>query len=218
MRNGKCEVERTMQVQNTTAYYSPYSSMSVNVASTTSTAPNQNTYAADTYQTNNGNSDQAPGLDPNKQAGSMQRLMHGIGNAFGRMADWVGLGTISHYAKENFQAYDADKSNSLDAQEFTAVSQMVSLSLEQVDQNANQQVSFGEFKKIIGAIVDADYAALDTSGDGFVNYAEASTAGYVVIHGVNDSFVEHDINQDGLLSRNEFAGLVNDMKIRRKYG
>lgn len=196
-----------MQVQNTPTYYSPYPNMSVaSTPSPTATGtPTNTTYAQD-------------GLDPNLQAGTMKRMFNGIGNAFSHMADWVGLGTISHYAKENFQVYDTDKSNSLDAQEFTAVSQLVSLSMEQVDQNANQQVSFGEFKKIIGTIVDSNFSALDTSGDGFVNYAEASAGGYVVVHGANDSFIEHDVNQDGLLSRNEFAGLVNDMKMKHVYG
>lgn len=155
-------------------------------------------------------------LDPNKQASGMKRMMNGLGNAFGRMADWVGLGTISHYAKENMQAYDANKTNSLDTQEFTAVSSLIAKSFQEVDSNANQEISFGEFKRIVGDIVDANFKALDTSQDGFVNYNEAFAGGYVVNQGNQDSFRNHDKNQDGLLTRNEFAGLLNDMKLKRR--
>jgi len=151
----------------------------------------------------------------NLQAGFFKKMFNSIGNAFGKMADVVGLGTISHYAKQNFQMYDANKTNSLDTNEFSAVSQMIGKSFQEVDSNANQEVSLGEFKKIVGDIVDSNFKALDTSDDGFLNYNEAASGGYVVANGSNNSFASHDVNQDNLLSRNEFAGLVNDMKLKK---
>lgn len=186
-------------------------------SSTVSAYPSQTVgaYTSDAYiaSIQTGASDS---LDPNKQASGMKRMMNGIGNAFGRMADWVGLGTISHYAKENMQAYDANKSNSLDTQEFSAVSSLIAKSFQEVDSNANQEISFGEFKRIVGDIVDANFKALDTSQDGFLNYNEAFAGGYVVNQGNQDSFRSHDKNQDGLLTRNEFAGMLNDMKLKRR--
>lgn len=174
------------------------------------TQANGNAYGQDSYVASQ------QGFDPHQQAGTMKRMMNGIGNAFGRMADWVGLGTISHYAKQNFQAHDADRSNDLNAQEFSAVSSLIAKSFQEVDSNANQQISFGEFKRIVGDLVDAQFKALDTSQDGFLNYSETAAGGYVVVQGNQDSFVRHDANQDGLLSRNEFAGLLNDTRLRRQ--
>jgi Ca2+-binding EF-hand superfamily protein len=195
---------------------SPYSyapAVSTTVA-TSSTSVAANPYAADSYSPQNQNNS-GGAADPNAQAGAMKRMAHGIGNAFGRMADWVGLGTISHYAKENFKLYDADKSNNLNTQEFSAVSTLISKSFQEVDSNTNQQISFGEFKRIVGDLVDANFKTLDTSGDGFVNYNEAYAGGYVTNSGPQDSFRRNDRNQDGLLSRNEFAALVNDVRLRR---
>lgn len=197
-------------VQSTGFYPAYYPTASATVASMPTGASAQ-TYAADTYQTTSSTG----GFDANKQAGGMKRFMNGIGNAFGHMADWVGLGTISHYAKENFQLYDGDRSNHLDVNEFGAVSALIQRSFQQVDSNTDQKISFGEFKAVIGEMVDASFKAADTSGDGFLNYAEASATGYVVTQGSQDSFRAHDLNQDQLLSRNEFAGLVNDMRLKR---
>lgn len=198
-------------VQGAAAYYPTYSPMA-QAGPTMTTAAAPQTYAADSYQ---GSNQTNGGFDANKQAGFFKRMGNGIGNAFGKMADWVGLGTISHYAKQNFEANDADRSNHLDVNEFSAVGAMVGRSFQQVDANADQKLSFGEFKTLVGDLVNASLKAADASGDGFLNYAEANTAGYVVIQGNNDSFISHDVNQDQLLSRNEFASLVNDMKIRR---
>ena len=157
-----------------------------------------------------------PTNENDKKAGFGQRLMNNFGNAFGKMADLVGLGTISHYAKSNFQANDANKSNSLDTNEFSAISQMIGKSFQQVDGNSNQEISLGEFKKIIGDIVDSDFKTADTNDDGFLNMNEANTGGYVVTNGSNNSIKAHDLNNDNLLSKNEFTGLVNDMKLRKK--
>lgn len=152
----------------------------------------------------------------NKKAGFGQRLFNNIGNAFGKIADMAGLGTIAHYAKQNFQTYDTNKSNSVDVNEFSAVSQMIGKSFQQVDTNSNQQISLGEFKKIVGDLVDANFKAADTNSDGFLNLNEAGAGGYVAGTANNNSFQAHDSNKDALLSRNEFAGLVNDMKLRKK--
>ena len=189
--------------------YAPAVSTTV-ASSTTSVAANP--YTADSYSPQ---STSGGAADPNAQAGALKRMGHGLGNAFGRMADWVGLGTISHYAKENFKRYDANKSNSLDTQEFSAVSTLIAKSFQEVDSNTNQQISFGEFKRIVGDMVDANFKTLDTSSDGFLNYNEAYAGGYVTNSGPQDSFRRNDRNQDGLLSRNEFAALVNDVRLRR---
>ncbi|PKL77113.1 MAG: hypothetical protein CVV27_06825 [Candidatus Melainabacteria bacterium HGW-Melainabacteria-1] len=199
-------------VQSAGYYPAYYSAAPGTVATMSAGAPASQVYATDSFQ----NTGQSTGLDINKQAGFLKRMGNGVGNAFGRMADWVGLGTISHYAKQNFQAYDADRSNHLDSNEFTAVSQMIQRSFQQVDSNADQKISLGEFKHIVGDLVNASFKTADTSADGFLNYAEASAMGYVVTQGSQDSFVSHDLNQDQLLSRNEFAGLVNDMKLKRR--
>jgi Ca2+-binding EF-hand superfamily protein len=163
-------------------------------------------YSSDNF---NASTSTGPTSEANKQAGFGKRFMNGIGNAFGRMADWVGLGTLSHYAKSNFEALDTNKTNSVDINEFSAVSQMIGKSFQQVDANLNNEISLGEFKKIIGDMVDAELKALDTSGDSFLNLNEASIAGY------GNAFASHDTNQDNLLSRNEFAGLLNDIKIKK---
>ncbi|PIQ28285.1 hypothetical protein COW36_04375 [bacterium (Candidatus Blackallbacteria) CG17_big_fil_post_rev_8_21_14_2_50_48_46] len=200
-------------VSSSSYVVSPYH-YPVATSATVASAPTSatvNPYGADSYTSSNSGSAQ---LDPNQQAGTMKRMMNGIGNAFGRMADWVGLGTISHYAKQNFELYDADRSNSLNAQEFSAVSSLIAKSFQEVDSNANQQVSLGEFKRIVGDLVDANFKALDTSQDGFINFNEAYAGGYVATQGNQNTFASHDINQDGLLSRNEFAGLLNDMKLK----
>lgn len=150
-----------------------------------------------------------PTDEANKQAGFGKRFFNGIGNAFGRMADWVGLGTLSHYAKSSFQELDINKNNSVDINEFSAVSQMIGMSFQQVDANTDQQISLGEYKKVIGNLVDSEFKARDTSGDGFLNLNEVINAGYA------NAFASHDINKDNLLSRNEFAGLLNDIKIKK---
>lgn len=172
-----------------------------------------------TSQPNMGTSDgfnsTMAGPDANKKANTFKSLFAKVGNAFGKIAETVGLGTIAHYAKQNFNTYDANKSNSVDANEFSAVSQMIGKRFQEVDQNGNQEISLGEFKKIVGDLVDADFKKLDTNGDAFLNLTEASAGGYVVGNQNNNSFTSHDTNGDQLLSRNEFAGLLNDMKIKK---
>lgn len=153
--------------------------------------------------------------DADKKANTFKSLFAKVGNAFGKIAETVGLGTIAHYAKQNFNAYDTNKSNSVDINEFSAVSQMIGKSFQEVDKNSNQEISLGEFKKIVGDLVDADFKKLDTNGDAFLNLSEASAGGYVVGNQNNNSFTSHDTNSDQLLSRNEFAGLLNDMKIKK---
>lgn len=160
---------------------------------------------------NDGFNSTLPTTDPNKKANTFKSLFAKVGNAFGKIADAVGLGTISHYAKQNFQTYDANKSNSVEQNEFSAVSQMIGKSFQEVDKNGNQEISLGEFKKIVGDLVDHEFKTLDTNGDAFLNVTEASAGGYVV---GNNSFVANDKDGDQLLSRNEFAGLLNDMKIK----
>lgn len=199
-------------VQSTSYYPTYYPATPTAVTSVSLSSNGSAAYGTDAYQASQGNS---TGFDANRQASGMKQVFNGLGNAFGRMADWVGLGTISHFAKENFQHYDADRSNFLDQNEFGAVSAMIQRSFQQVDSNADQKLSFGEFKAVVGELVDASFKAADTSGDGFLNYAEASATGYVVTQGSQDSFISHDVNGDQLLSRNEFAGLVNDIRLKQ---
>lgn len=208
-----------VSIQNNTNVQYSYFQSTGTVAPPTGSIPgtNSTSYSADSFTASNPNTGSTPEDLANKKAGFFKKLGNSIGNAFGKMADWVGLGTISHYAKQNFESYDADKSKSLDANEFSAVSQMIGQSFQQVDSNTNNEISFGEFKKIVGDLVDANFKALDTNSDGFLNLNEAGAGGYVVSNGIHNSFHDHDVNQDALLSRNEFAGLVNDMKLRKNF-
>lgn len=192
------------------------------VSSSTYVAPQTTTQQPVNYSSNDGYSANsllsakaptAPEDTANKKAGAFKSFFAKISNTFGKVADSVGLGTISHFAKQNFTAYDTNKSNSVDANEFSAVSQMIGKSFQQVDANSNQEISLGEFKKIVGDLVDSEFKKLDTNGDAFLNMNEA--APYVVTNGANNSFTAHDTNGDQLLSRNEFAGLLNDMKIKK---
>lgn len=154
--------------------------------------------------------------DPNLQAGFAKKFFSGLGNMFGKVADLVGMGTYSRIAKNQFIQNDLDKNNSLNAQEFTAVGQMIQKSFQTVDRNNNGQISLGEFKTVVKDIVDAEMKMTDTSGDGFVNYNEAMARGLVNNSGPQDSFRRNDVNQDGLLSKNEFANLIEEQKIRKK--
>ena len=76
-------------------YYPTYYPAATASVATVPTGATGQAYSSDAYQASGG-------FDANKQASGMKRLFNGIGNAFGHMADWVGLGTISHYVKENF--------------------------------------------------------------------------------------------------------------------
>lgn len=162
-------------------------------------------------------SNQTPQTDiRNAQAGFSKKLFNGIGNMFGKVADMVGMGTFSRIAKNQFIQNDLDKSNQINQQEFTAVGQMIQKSFQSVDRNSNGEISLGEFKTVVKDIIDAEMKMTDTSGDGFVNYNEATTRGLVTSSGPQDSFTRNDINQDGLLSTKEFANLLEEQKFRKK--
>jgi Ca2+-binding EF-hand superfamily protein len=198
--------EIMVSIQNTQSI-SPVTYSNTGFAGTSGYNPLMASYSSDTF---NSNQNLNPTVEEaNKQAGFGKRFFNSVGNAFGKMADWVGLGTLSHFAKANFEAMDTNHNNSVDINEFSAVGQMIGRSFQQVDSNTDQQISLGEFKKVIGDLVDAEFKALDTSADGFLNLNEVSPAGYA------PAFASHDTNQDGLLSRNEFAGLLNDLKIKK---
>jgi hypothetical protein len=150
-----------------------------------------------------------------KTAGFGKRMMNHVGNAFGKVADMMGFGTFAQIAKAQFNTYDTDHDNKINAGEFTAVSSIVQKSFTDVDKNANQEVSLGEFHTVVRDLVNAEFTATDTSGDGFVNFNEANARGMVVTQGNSgkDSFKNNDLNGDGLLNVREFAGLMNDMKF-----
>ncbi len=154
--------------------------------------------------------------EPDKKAGFFKRMAHGLGNGFGKIADMMGLGHINKFAKEQFKLYDTDKSNQINATEFSAVSSLVSKSFQEVDRNANQEVSYGEFHSIVRDLVKSELAATDTNTDGFVNFNEANARGLVKGTGpLNNTFVKSDANADGLLSFNEFADLINTVKLKK---
>lgn len=152
-----------------------------------------------------------------KKAAFFQRMTNSIGNAFGKIADAMGLGTLSRYAKESFASFDADKNKGIDANEFSAVSAIVGKSFQEVDRNTDQKVTFSEFKSVVSQIVDNNFKTADSNGDGFLNYNEASASGNVVQLGSNNSFIDHDKNQDQLLSKNEFIALASDPRFVRKF-
>mgnify|MGYP001604753815 CR=1 FL=1 len=156
-----------------------------------------------------------PSDESNKQAGFGKKMMNHVGNAFGKIADIMGFGTFAQIAKAQFSNFDTDHDNKIVAGEFSAVSAIVNKSFTDVDSNANQEISKGEFKTVVKALVDAEFAASDTSADGFVNLAEATARGMVVTQGNSgkNSFANNDKNADGLLNVREFAGLMNDMKF-----
>lgn len=190
--------------------YSVFNTSVTQLSQNQTTAPTGNMGSGDGFNST------LPNVDPNKKANTFKSLFAKIGNSFGKIADAVGLGTIAHYAKQNFQAYDANKSNSVDQNEFSAVSQMIGKSFQEVDKNGNNEISLGEFKKIVGDLVDNEFKRLDTNGDAFLNVTEAAAGGYVVGNNANNnSFTVNDKDGDQLLSRNEFAGLLNDMKIKK---
>ena len=205
-------VQNYYPIPQTNYYSAPYSQVTSPVTTNTSSYTTSPYATGDTYNTSS-TGDTTDWMNTKASAG--KRFFNGIGNAFGRIADWMGFGTISHYAKRNFDYYDANKSNSLDTNEFTTVSQLIGQSFQQVDSNTNQQISLGEFKKVIGDMVRVTFKALDTNQDSFINYVEASAGGYVTMHGSQNSFARNDKNQDYLLSLKEFAGLINEVKLKQ---
>jgi len=128
-----------------------------------------------------------------------------------------GLGTLSKYAKASFSSFDTNKNKGIDSNEFIAVSSIVGKSFSEVDKNTDNKVTFSEFKSVVSQILDNDFKMADTNADGFLNYNEAMASGKVVQHGANNSFLEHDLNRDELLSKNEFIALSADPKYVRKF-
>lgn len=154
--------------------------------------------------------------DPDAKAGLGKRMMHGLGKGFDKLADFVGLGKISQFAKQQFSLYDTDKDKKINATEFSAVSELVGKSFQEVDRNSNQEISNGEFKTIVRALVENEMATTDTNSDGFVNFNEANARGLVRSTGnLNNTFLKNDKNGDGLLSFREFADLLNDTKLNK---
>jgi len=151
----------------------------------------------------------------NKQASTLKKIGNSVARAFSKVADFVGLGTASHFAKDAFKTYDGNKDNHLDVNEFYPVSQLLGTQFQPIDANADQKVSFGEFKRLVGDLLDAEMRLTDTSGDGFVNYNEAYARGYVGFQGNQNAFTVADKNQDNLLSFGEFAALANSRKFNK---
>lgn len=145
-----------------------------------------------------------------KQAGFLKRMGNGIGNFFSDVASTMGMGSMSHFVKESFDRTDSDRNNHLDLQEFTLVSQLTGVSLQDADKNGDQKVVYSEYKSLASSLIKGLFQQADSSGDGFLNYAEAQTAGYVFSVGNSDSFTQSDTNQDALLSRSEFLALNNN--------
>ncbi len=186
------------------------------VSAATSSVSETSTHSpSDAFAGNSYSASSSGSTDPNAKAGFAKRMMHGIGNGIGRIADMMGLGTISKFAKDNFRTYDTNNDNKIIAGEFSAVSALVNKTFEQVDSNANQEVSFGEFKSLVRDLVDAELQATDTDGDGFVNRNEATVRGLITTQGQQDSFTVADKNTDGLLSFTEFANMVNSRKFNK---
>ena len=158
---------------------------------------------------NSGSSD-----DPKaKTAGFAKRFLNGFTNMIGKVADLAGFGTFAQIAKTQFNKFDTDKDNKINANEFTAVGSLVQKSFQQVDSNTNNEISQGEFKSVVREIVESEFKMTDANQDGFVNFNEANARGMVVGSGHQDSFRRNDANQDDLLSVREFAGMMNELKF-----
>lgn len=164
-----------------------------------------------------GNPNNSAIQNADKKAAFFQKMTNSIGNVVGKIADAMGLGTLSKYAKSSFNSFDADKNKGIDNNEFMAVSSIVGKSFAEVDKNTDNKVTFSEFKSVVSQIVENDFKMADTNADGFLNYNEASASGKVVQLGSNNSFLEHDANKDELLSKNEFIALSADPKYVRKF-
>lgn len=177
------------------AQYGAYAPSASTVQVAASPQQNGNTYSSDQADLTH------------KQAGMFKRMGHGISNFFSDVAGAMGMGSMAHFVKESFDRTDANRNNHLDLQEFTLVSQLTGVSLEQADKNGDQKVVYSEYKTLASALIKGLFQQADTSGDGFLNYAEAQTAGYVFATGNTDSFTASDANQDALLSRSEFLAL-----------
>lgn len=168
--------------------------------------------AQSVYTQNNTNSGNS---ESNIKAGFFKRMMNGVSNAFGKVADMVGMGTFSRIAKNQFNSNDTDKSNHLNQQEFTAIGQMIQKSFQEVDRNGNQEISLGEFKTVVRDIVEGEMKLTDTNQDGFINREEATARNMVNTQGSQDSFARNDVNSDGLLNLKEFAGMMDEQKLRK---
>ena len=109
-----------------------------------------------------------------KTAGFAQMFMNSVGNMFGKIADLAGFGTFAQIAKTQFNKFDANKDNKINATEFSAVGNMVQKSFQQVDANSNNEITQGEFKSVVKEIVEAEFKMTDANQDGFVNFNEAN--------------------------------------------
>lgn len=167
--------------------------------------------AQSVYTQNNTSSNSSSGI----KAGFFKRMMNGVSNTFGKVADMMGMGTFSRIAKNQFNANDFDKSNHLNQQEFTAIGQMIQKSFQEVDRNGNQEISLGEFKTVVRDIVEGEMKLTDTNQDGFINREEATARNMVNTQGSQDSFSRNDVNGDGLLNLKEFAGMMDEQKLRK---
>lgn len=167
--------------------------------------------AQSVYTQNNTSSNSSSGI----KAGFFKRMMNGVSNTFGKVADMMGMGTFSRIAKNQFNANDFDKSNHLNQQEFTAIGQMIQKSFQDVDRNGNQEISLGEFKTVVRDIVEGEMKLTDTNQDGFINREEATARNMVNTQGSQDSFSRNDVNGDGLLNLKEFAGMMDEQKLRK---
>ncbi len=187
------------------ASYSPYTSQTYAAPMLASSSSTPTPYAADQADITH------------KQAGLFKRMGNGIGNFFSDVASTMGMGSMAHFAKESFDRTDSNRNNHLDAQEFTIVSQLTGVSLDQVDKNGDQKVVYSEYKSIASSIIKGLFQQADSSNDGFLNFAEAQSAGYVFSVGNSDSFALSDTNKDSLLSRSEFLALNDNYYKGNKF-
>ncbi|PAA85666.1 hypothetical protein BOX15_Mlig029988g2, partial [Macrostomum lignano] len=129
-------------------------------------------------------------------------------------------------ARQLFDAFDADKSGSLDKQEFAALVRAftsdqpdakIAELMKEVDKDGNGKIEFGEFEpvanKTFAPLPDlkflADYRALDTDGNGLLGKEEIAQLATKLGKSVDPAkLAAADKDGDGNLNYLEFVALM----------